>query len=127
MNNLFEWNKKMKENKILFNLYKLFKKLLIHFISTQNKVIFKVKIIQYLEFSHFISISNIYIYIYLCPSFNVLALCLNEYKIICIRKIWFFFWNWEFFHVHLYDKFFHSTTRANCSPILTNLFLIPAL
>lgn len=75
----------MKENKILFNLYKLFQKLLIHFISTQNEVIFKVKIIQYLEFSHFISISNIYIY--LCPSFNVLALCLNEYKIICIRKI----------------------------------------
>lgn len=63
MNNLFEWNKKMKENKILFNLYKLFQKLLIHFISTQNEVIFKVKIIQYLEFSHFISISNIYIYI----------------------------------------------------------------
>lgn len=64
MNNLFEWNKKMKENKILFNLYKLFQKLLIHFISTQNEVIFKVKIIQYLEFSHFISISNIYIYTY---------------------------------------------------------------
>lgn len=77
----------MKENKILFNLYKLFQKLLIHFISIQNEVIFKVKIIQYLEFSHFISISNIYIYIYLCPSFNVLTLCLNEYKIICIRKI----------------------------------------
>lgn len=54
----------MKENKILFNLYKLFQKLLIYFISTQNEVIFKVKIIQYLEFSHFISISNIYIYIY---------------------------------------------------------------
>lgn len=54
----------MKENKILFNLYKLFQKLLIHFISTQNEVIFTLKIIQYLEFSHFISISNIYMYTY---------------------------------------------------------------